>query len=84
MRTDLTERQLHYMRHSLGLTYEKKPYRNYWAANNTAAGDPDSAFAGLQGMCALGLMEQGGTSGQLTYFHVTKAGAKVLRVTLPD
>lgn len=68
----LSARQLHLLRHSLGLVSAVKPYRNFWAAGN---GGP--VVAELAEMCALGLMYRDPRSkdtDSLIYFHVSPSG----------
>lgn len=68
----LTDEQTDIIRHSLGLTQSKKPYRNHYCANIS-----DSR---LEPLAEAGLMERGSVinEGRLRYYHVTQAGAQAV------
>ncbi len=72
----LTPQQIHILKHSLGLTYTKKSYRNYFNAGPGHADMPD-----IQALVKLGLMEEFSMNPEIfpgKYFRVTEAGKKWL------
>ncbi len=74
---ELTDEQKDIIRHSLGLGYSKKPYRNYYCAS---FGDPK-----LKELARIGAMTEGRiiNRGENQYYLVTPAGAEAVGSKLP-
>lgn len=77
---ELTERQRGILHNSLGLLYEKKPYRNHFVVN---VASPDHVTCSE--LAAVGYMEVGeATREGMVYFHTTKEGAAAIGVSERD
>ena len=74
----LTRNDIQILQHSLGLTYKRVPYRNYYA---TSPGDPE-----IERLVDLGLMSRGRKPGwtDFQYYHVTKAGEQLAIEEMPE
>ncbi|MFB3926601.1 MAG: hypothetical protein ACE14T_11165 [Syntrophales bacterium] len=72
------DREIEILQHSLGLDWERKPYRNYYAA---APGD----FPEMDALVEKGLMKRGYAvpGNDLRYYHVTDTGKKLAIDNLP-
>lgn len=76
----MTQEQRDIIRHSLGLDYEKTPFRNRYLVSD---GNP-----ALEAMVEAGWMSRGATTEAATgvlyrYYHVTEAGAAAIDAELP-
>lgn len=74
---ETTVRQREIIEHSLGLPYNKKPYRSHYCTSN---GDPV-----LEEMVTVGLMSRGRVinEGRDRYYYVTEMGATAVKSHLP-
>lgn len=66
---DPTERELHTLRHALGLDREKESYRNYYAAMMKS-----DAWQDCEGLVSKGLMEPSVQTGGLVGYRVSAEG----------
>lgn len=72
----MNENQKSILKHSLGLNYGKKSFRNHYAIDIKFNG-PDQID--IKNLVNLGFMKRGrDISGNVTYFHVTKEGEEAL------
>lgn len=84
----LSEKELHMMRHALGLNPWQHPkkkkgklqaYRNRYAASN-----PSSECQIWQSLCERGLAESYRNDGSMIFFSVTKAGIRELEKVINE
>lgn len=77
MSKELTKEQHHILRHSLGLNYGRKEYRNHFVTGEGSTDYPDCLA-----LVKMGLMTKGRSSpitGGYDVFFVTDTGKKIAR-----
>lgn len=73
MTEGVTKQEIEIIRHAIGATEGRRPYRNHYAAES---GSPD--YATCEALVGRGLMKKGASLGYGDYFHVTRAGYEMV------